>query len=115
MSMKDYIEESIEESIGKFLEDLGESCSSIAVDHLFKVNKQGVSLDEKKVQQFQTTIARMLLVCKRERPNIQPTIVFLTTRVRQPDKNNWKKLCWLLKYLREQSTWCQAYLQTTSM
>eukprot|EP00957_Ditylum_brightwellii_P144315 10994452-Ditylum_brightwellii.AAC.1 len=69
VSMKEYIKESIEE----IPEKLGDPYSSPAVDQLFKVNKQGVSLDEKKAQQFHTTVPRMLCVCKRPRPNIHPT------------------------------------------
>eukprot|EP00957_Ditylum_brightwellii_P174408 13279746-Ditylum_brightwellii.AAC.1 len=43
---------------------------------------------------------RVLFACKRTRPDIQLTIVFLSTRVREPDKDDWKKLQYLLKYLK---------------
>eukprot|EP00957_Ditylum_brightwellii_P171067 13023087-Ditylum_brightwellii.AAC.1 len=75
VSMKDYIEESIEE----FLAELGEPCTSPAVDHLFRVHENRIKLVEKKAQQFHSTLVRMLFVCKRARPDVQPITDFLTT------------------------------------
>ena len=37
-------------------------------------------------------VVKLLFLSKRARPEIQPTITFLTMRVRDPDKDNWKKL-----------------------
>eukprot|EP00957_Ditylum_brightwellii_P099884 7611441-Ditylum_brightwellii.AAC.1 len=76
VSMKEYIEESIEE----FPEEFGEPCTSPDADHLFRVDKHEIKLVEKKAQQFHTTVSRMMFVCKRARPEIQPTIAFLTTQ-----------------------------------
>eukprot|EP00957_Ditylum_brightwellii_P104556 7967048-Ditylum_brightwellii.AAC.1 len=72
VSMKEYIEESIEE----FPKELGEPCTSPATDHLFKADKHGIKPVEKKAQHFHTTVARTLFVCKRARPGIQSAIVF---------------------------------------
>ena len=38
-------------------------------------------------------------VCKRSRPDTQVAVTFLTTRVRKPDKDDWKKLIRLVKYI----------------
>ena len=43
--------------------------------------------------------SKLLLLRKRARPDIQPTIAFLATRVRNPDEDDWKKLRRLLSYL----------------
>ncbi len=44
-------------------------------------------------------MAKGLFLCKRSRPDIQTTIAFLCTRVKEPDEDDWKKLIRLLQYL----------------
>ena len=41
----------------------------------------------------------ILFLSKCARPDIQPTIALLTTRVINPDEDNWKKLRRVLSYL----------------
>ena len=40
-----------------------------------------------------------MIFCKRGRPDIQPAIVFLSTRVQEPNEKDWSKIARLLKYL----------------
>ncbi len=42
-----------------------------------------------------------MFLCKRARPDLQPTIPFLCTRVKEPDIDDWKKLLRMLKYLQQ--------------
>lgn len=51
-------------------------------------------------EEFHTTVAKGLFLCKRARPGLQPTISFLCTRVKEPDSDDWKKLLRILKYLQ---------------
>ena len=44
-------------------------------------------------------VANALFACKRARPDIKLVVAFLSTRVRAPDKDDWKKLVHMLKYL----------------
>ena len=44
-------------------------------------------------------MAKGLFVCKRARPDIQPTIAVLCTRVKAPNESDWDKLIRLLKFL----------------
>jgi hypothetical protein len=41
-----------------------------------------------------------LFLCKRARPDIQTAVAFLTTRVKRPDTDDYKKLTRVIKYLR---------------
>ena len=43
--------------------------------------------------------AKGLFVCKQARPDIQPVIAVLCTRVKAPNKSDWDKLIQLLKFL----------------
>ena len=73
-----------------------------AAEHLFDVNTDDPELlDEETSQYFHTTMAKMLFLCKRARPDIQEPVTFLTTRVRAPDKDNYRKLGRAVKYLRQ--------------
>jgi hypothetical protein len=45
-------------------------------------------------------IAMMLYVTKQARPNTALAVAFLTTRVREPDVDDWRKLKHLIKYLK---------------
>ena len=44
-------------------------------------------------------MAKALFLCKRARPDIQPAIAFLTTRVKSPDQQDWFKLVKMMCYL----------------
>ncbi len=74
--------------------------STPATDHLFNVRPQHETsfLPEEQARSFYHTTAQLLFL-SRVRRDIQPTIAFLTTRVKQPDEDDWGKLKKLLKYL----------------
>jgi len=44
--------------------------------------------------------AKILYLCKCTRPDLQPTVAFLTTQVTQPNEDDWKKLGRAISYLR---------------
>jgi hypothetical protein len=50
--------------------------------------------------QFHTFIAKLLYLSKRTRPDIQLTVLYLCTRVREPTKEDFSKLLKLLGYLK---------------
>ena len=56
-------------------------------------------LPEEQARQFHCTIAQLLFLCKQARPDIEPLVSFLTTRVNESDKDDWGKLK-RLKYLK---------------
>ena len=72
-----------------------------AADHLFKVSESPKYLDNKRAELFHHFVAKCLFLCKRARPDIHPTVAFLTTRVQKPDQDDWKKLGRMMKYLRK--------------
>ncbi len=75
--------------------------STPAADHLFTVRPQHEASflpTEEQARSFHHTTAQLLFLSRVQR-DIQPTIAFLTTRVKQPDEDDWGKLKRLLKYL----------------
>ncbi len=74
--------------------------SSAAPENLFVVDEDCKKLDSVKATAFHNIVAKALYITKRARPDISVAIAFLTTRVREPDQNDWDKLSHLMKYLR---------------
>ena len=74
--------------------------SSAAPENLFVVDEDCKKLSPVKAKAFHNIVAKALYVMKRARPDISVAIAFLTTRVRQPDQDDWDKLSHLMKYLR---------------
>ena len=71
-----------------------------AADHLFQVNEKSKPLPPKGLEVFHNFTAKCLFLTKRARPDISTAIAFLTTRVKSPDEDDWKKLRRTIRYLR---------------
>ena len=95
VDMKYYIQNMIQ----MFKHELNDKYKTPANESLFKTNKKSPRLSKEKAEEFHTTVARALFVSKRARPDIQPTIAFLCTRVREPTNEDWNKLVRLMSYL----------------
>jgi hypothetical protein len=59
-----------------------------------------VKLAQNKAVEFHNLVAKTLYSTKWARPDTCTAIVFLTTRVREPDKDDWNKLVHLMRYIR---------------
>jgi hypothetical protein len=69
-----------------------------ASDGLFNEG-QGKKLNQECADAYYTMVAKALFLCKRGRPDIQPTIAVLCTQVKGPHEADWAKLVRLMKYL----------------
>ena len=97
--MKDYIRKMLQENPHKSELTKLKQVNTPAAEHLFDVNPQSQPLRNPKKEDFHTMIAKALFSCKRARPDLQPTVPFLCTRVQTTDVDDWKKLNRMLKYL----------------
>ena len=70
-------------------------------EKLFQVDEESPPLPKDQAEQFHTTTAQALFACKRGRPDICPAVAFLTTRVREPNESDWKKLVRMVRFLRD--------------
>ena len=97
--MKQYIEKMLQEF--PYMDQVSgiKKVATPAAEYLFTVNTKAEKLEESLKEDFHTTVAKGLFLCKRARPDLQPTIPFLCTRVKDPDIDDWKKLLRMLKYL----------------
>ena len=94
------------EYIGKIFEEFPEEITrrspTPAADHLFKVRDEEDAqfLPEEMAQAFHKTVAQLLFLTGRARPDIATAVSFLTTRVQTPDEDDWGKLRRILQYLK---------------
>jgi hypothetical protein len=96
IKMIDYIKAMLDE----LPDDMAGEAATPAANHLFTVNEDPVPLNEDNADMFHHHTAKLLFLSKRARPDIQTAVAFLTTRVREPDEDDYKKLARCMKYLR---------------
>ena len=96
VEMKYYIENMIKD----FPYELKSKTKTPWNDKLFKVNNTTKKLDEKRKSIFHTFVMKLMFLCKRARPNVEPGISFLSTRTTKPDESDWVKLLRVLGFLR---------------
>ena len=92
-TMKDFIQGVLDECPGELMKG---ASATLAANHLFNVNPDCNKLGEEKASQFHHLTAKLLYLSKRARPDLQTAVSFLTTRVREPDKDDCKKLGWCI-------------------
>jgi hypothetical protein len=85
--------------IKQFLEEILEKQATPAGDHLFKVREDGTKLNKEQADAFHHTVYQLLFAVNRAFRDIQMAVSFLTTRVKDPDEDDWEKLKRVLKYL----------------
>jgi len=96
--MVDYVESMINSFPSKYL---NKSVTSLWNENLFKVQESSPSLSKDMAEKFHTTTAQGLFLCKRATPDICPAIAYLTTRVRNPNQDDWMKLVRMVQFLKQ--------------
>jgi hypothetical protein len=94
-----YIEE-ILAAFDKAAPKAGGTKSSAAPNNLFTVDEDCKKIPAEKAVEFHNLVAKTLYATKRARPDTCTAVAFLTTRVREPDEDDWAKLIHLMRYLR---------------
>jgi hypothetical protein len=82
----------------------GGTKTSAAPENLFRIDEDCEKLDYVKSKQFHNLVAKTLYATKRARPDTCTAVAYLTTIVREPDIDDWKKLSHMIKYLRGTKT-----------
>ena len=81
------------------------TAESPAGDTLFHVrdndDPRRQPLTEERAQFFHRNVAQLLFLVARPRRDCRTAVIFLTTRVLDPNKDNWGKLRRVLRYLKQ--------------
>ncbi len=88
ITMYDYIERMLDELPA----EMDGIAATPAAQHLFDVNPNSTKLGQENSDLFHATVAKLLFLCKRARPDIHTVVAFLTTRVVSPDTDDYAKL-----------------------
>ncbi len=83
--------EELEEALEPYGENLDRNYPHPAARWLFTVKSDTEDLAEEKADIFRKFVAKLIWVMKRGRPDVEPTISFLSSRVKGPDKDDWHK------------------------
>ena len=89
----------VQEATNKFPDHDLREVKSPSGQGLFSVDEELKLLAEDKAEIFHSVVAKLLWLEKRVRPDIEPTIAFLSTRVSAPNTSDWEKLARLVDYL----------------
>ena len=92
--------EHLGESIELFGEELLGKVTSCAAKGLTEVDSKSQRLDTKRSKLFHSVVAKLLFISKRARPDIEPTVNFLCTRVTKSTEQDWLKLKRLLTFIK---------------
>ena len=98
--VKIQMEKYVESMINEFPEELKntDTVMSPSTSDLFQHNNSN-PLSKSKAEIFHTMVAKALFLSKRAWPDIQPTVAYLCTRVKEPNQTDWAKLQRLMKCL----------------
>lgn len=100
IDMKDQVQEAInsfEESGDKLRKEFPKNP---ACNKLFNVKHNSKNLDGKRSDIFHSLVAKLLYICKQARPDIVPTISYLTNREAKSNVDDRGKLKQFLGYLK---------------
>ena len=95
--MFDYIEQILNEIDPTLMKG---TSATPAATNLFKVSEGAIKLSSEVGDQFHRSVAQLLFLSKRARPDFQTTVAFLCTRVKSPDIDDLKKLGRAMRHLR---------------
>lgn len=96
VDMIDYIEGMLKEFLLK-LRNNDNTLNPARMDMFNEDNSK--KLNEAQRETFHTMTAKALFASKHARPDIQPIVSVLCTRVKSPGKNDWNKLVRMMKFL----------------
>lgn len=80
--------------------DMNRVSKTPTTGHLFNINPDAAKLPEDRAQLFHHLVAKFLYLCRCTRQDTQKAVAFLCTRVKEPDKDDYKKLMKVMQYIR---------------
>ena len=65
------------------------------------IQEDAKNIDEERRRIFHTYVMKEMFMCNRARTDIDQAISFLSSRVKYSNKGDWKKLLWVVSFLKE--------------
>eukprot|EP00957_Ditylum_brightwellii_P038303 2895884-Ditylum_brightwellii.AAC.1 len=89
----------IDKMLLNLLPEFDGEAATPAANHLFSMNDSVKPLDKEKAQAAHHDIAKLIFLYQCAQPNIQTSMAFLSTRVKSPAEDDWKKHIRVMRYL----------------
>ena len=86
--VKIFMYEYINKMLAELPSDMNDVAKTQVAGHLFNINPDTKKLLEDKAQSFHHLIAKPLCLSRCTRQDIQTAVMFLCTRVKEPDQEN---------------------------
>ena len=99
-SVKIEMKQQLLEAIEIVGEPVDDKVSTPANKKPFEIDDEAETLIGNKSRIFHSTVAKLLYLCKRGKPDIETAVAFLYTRVSKSDVHDWKKLLRVLGFLK---------------
>ena len=100
-TLKVLMQSYIEDILAEVPEDMGGTARTPAASHLFKINdRDPVHLDPSRAETYHRIVMQISYLSQRARPDLKTAVSFLSTRVANPDEDDYKKLSRLVRYMR---------------
>ena len=80
--------------------------STSATERLYEIRKVAPKLNPEKKMKFHRIVAQLLYIVERASPDLAPAIPFMTTRVSDPDDDDWRKHRHVIEYLSSTMNMC---------
>ena len=90
----------LNEAVLAFGEVINKTAATPSKPYLFNVRDDAERLDKEKSEVFHSVVAKLLYIMKRTRPDLEPTVAFLSTRVSCSTVDDWNKLKRLLQFVK---------------
>lgn len=90
----------LQEMLAEFPEEITQTRTTPAADYLFRVRDDAPKLPEEQAQLFHRFVAKLVFVIARARRDLAVATSFLTTRVKEPDEDDWGKLRRVMQYIK---------------
>ena len=71
-----------------------------AKSKLFSIDHESPRLNDSKKETFHSVTAKVLWISQRSPPDLDTAVLFLCTRVKQPTKEDWRKLHRVICFLK---------------
>ena len=97
IDMRDQVSEILQDFSG----NITGSASSPANRSLMNFDEESHLLNTALSDEYHSTVAKLLYLEKRGRPDLEPTVSFLSTRVSKPNHDDWTKLERAMSYLNK--------------
>jgi hypothetical protein len=92
--------EYIKTIISEMPEEMSGTAKNPASSRLFQIRKDAELLDKDKAVVFHRMVMQLLYLSQRGRPDVRTAVSFLCRRTKAPDKDDYKKLTRVMRYLQ---------------